>query len=98
MSATMRVDERSLTEQTNASRTGESQRIQLDTATSSSAPQAATADHVDLTSLTGRITQAMQTLSSQAAQRVSQLQGAVRAGRYQPDARQISHAMVNAHG
>jgi hypothetical protein len=49
---------------------------------------------VDLSSLTGRISQVMQSLANQASQRVSQLHKDFRAGRYQPDAQQISHAMA----
>jgi anti-sigma28 factor (negative regulator of flagellin synthesis) len=92
----MRVDERTLSEQTasTASRANESQRIQVDTSASSGASRTASGDRVDLSSLTGRISQAMDALSAQTTQRVSQLQKDVRAGRYQPGADQISHAMV----
>jgi anti-sigma28 factor (negative regulator of flagellin synthesis) len=49
---------------------------------------------VDLSSLGGRISQAMQSLSNQSAQRTNQLQKDYQAGRYQPDAQQISRAML----
>ena len=72
----MRVDEHSLTDQVSstASRAAESQRIQVDTGTSSGASGAGAADRVDLSGLAGRISQTMQTLASQSAQRVDQLQ------------------------
>ncbi|MGO4880399.1 MAG: flagellar biosynthesis anti-sigma factor FlgM [Bryobacteraceae bacterium] len=94
----MRVDEHTLTDQVSstAGRAAESQRIQIDTATTSGAGSAAAGDRVDLSGLAGRITQAMQSLSSQSAQRVGQLQKQVRAGAYQPDAGQIAGAMVQA--
>jgi anti-sigma28 factor (negative regulator of flagellin synthesis) len=92
----MRVDENTLTDQVSstASRAAESQRVQVDTSASSSSSGTSAGDRVDLSSLGGRIAQALQGLSSQSAQRVSQLQKDFQAGRYQPDAQQISHAMV----
>jgi anti-sigma28 factor (negative regulator of flagellin synthesis) len=51
---------------------------------------------VDLSGLTGRISQTMQALASQSAQRVGQLQKDYRAGRYQPDAQQIASAMARS--
>jgi anti-sigma28 factor (negative regulator of flagellin synthesis) len=92
----MRVDSNNLTDQVSstAGRAAESQRIQIDTAASSGAAGAASGDRVDLSGLTGRISQTMRTLASQSAQRVSHLQKDFRAGRYQPDAQQIAHAMA----
>jgi len=94
----MRVDEYNLSDQVSstASRTAESQRIQVDTATSSSSGNTPAADRVDLSGLAGRISQAMQSLSSQSSQRVNQLQKQFRAGAYQPDAQRIANAMVQA--
>jgi anti-sigma28 factor (negative regulator of flagellin synthesis) len=94
----MRVNENSIPDQVSstAGRAAESQRIQIDTAASSGAGVAASGDRVDLSGLAGRISQTMQMLSSQSAQRVSQLQRDFRAGRYQPDARQIAGAMAKA--
>ena len=92
----MRVDESTLTDQVSstASRAAESQRVQVDTSALSGGSGAATGDRVDLSSLGGRISQAMQSLSNQSGQRASQLQKDYQAGRYQPDAQQISHAML----
>ena len=91
----MRVDEQTLTNQvsTTANRVSESQRIRVDSAASSTT-SAAAGDHVDLSSFTGRISQALRTLSTQSVQRVNQLQKDFRSGRYQPDARQIAQAMA----
>jgi flagellar biosynthesis anti-sigma factor FlgM len=93
----MRIDEHSLTDRvsTTASRAAESQRIQVDTATSSGST-AAPGDRVDLSGLAGRISQSMQALASQTAQRVGQLQKDFQAGRYQPDAQQIAGAMARS--
>jgi hypothetical protein len=92
----MRVDERTLSEQASVAsgRAAESQRIQLDTATSSRTSGANTADRVDLSGLAGRISQAMQSLSQDSAQRVSQLRKDYLAGRYQPSPQQISQAVA----
>jgi anti-sigma28 factor (negative regulator of flagellin synthesis) len=94
----MRVDEHSPTDQVSstATRAAESQRIQVDTATTSGAAAAAAGDRVDLSGLTGRISQTMQALASQSAQRVGQLQKDYRAGRYQPDAQQIASVMARS--
>jgi len=93
----MRVDQNSLTDQlsTTASRPAESQRIQVDTATTGGAAPVA-GDRVDLSGLAGRISQSMQALASQTAQRVGQLQKEFQAGRYQPDAQQIAGAMARS--
>jgi anti-sigma28 factor (negative regulator of flagellin synthesis) len=91
----MRVDERNLSDPVSspAGRTAESQRVQV--ATSGSAgPSAAAGDHVDLSSLAGRIAHTMQTLAHQTSQRVSQLRKDYQAGRYRPDAQQISRTML----
>lgn len=92
----MRVDERALTDQVSstASRAAESQRIQVDTSDSGASAESSAADRVDVSSLAGRISQAMQNLSGQSAQRISQLQKDYQAGRYQPDPQRISHSMV----
>jgi len=94
----MRVNENSLTDQVSSttSRAAESQRIQVDTATSSNSPSAAAGDRVDLSGLAGKISQSLQTLATQTAQRVGQLQQAVQAGRYQPDTRQIAGAIAGS--
>jgi len=70
----MRVDDNSLTNQVSSSttRAAESQRIQVDTTPRSGAGSSAS-DRVDLSGLAARISQTMQTLSSQSAQRVGQL-------------------------
>ena len=94
----MRVDEHSPTDQVSsaATRAAESQRIQVDTTTTSGVTAAAAGDRVDLSGLTGRISQTMQALASQSAQRVGQLNKDYRAGRYQPDAQQIASAMARS--
>ena len=94
----MRVDEHSLTDQvsSSATRAGESQRIQVDTAVSAGAAGAAAGDRVDLSGLAGRISETMQALASQSARRVSQLQKDFQAGRYEPDADQIASAMARS--
>ena len=78
----MRVDEHSLTDQVSstASRAAESQRIQIDTASTAGSADASGADRVDLSSLAGRMAQALQSLTNQSAQRVSQLQKQYQAG------------------
>jgi len=93
----MRVNEQSLTDQLSsaASRAAESQRIQVDTAASAGAA-AASGDRVDLSGVAGRISQSMQALAAQTAQRVGQLQKDFQAGRYQPDAQQIASAMARS--
>jgi len=93
----MRVDEHGLTDQVSSSttRAAESQRIQVGTAATSGAATAA-GDRVDLSGLAGRISQTMQALASQSAQRVGQLQKDYRAGRYQPDAQQVASAMARS--
>ena len=92
----MRVDERNLSDQVSstASRATESQRIQVTTAGSSGTSGAAAGDHVDLSSLTGRISHTMQTLANQTSQRVGQLQKDFRAGRYQPDPQQLGRSIA----
>ena len=94
----MRVDEHSLTDRVSstATRAAESQRIQVDTAATAGGAGGAAGDRVDLSGLAGRISHTMQALSSQSAQRVSQLQKDFRAGRYQPAAEQIASAMARA--
>ncbi|MGA2589489.1 MAG: flagellar biosynthesis anti-sigma factor FlgM [Bryobacteraceae bacterium] len=94
----MRVNEQSLTDQVSstASRAAESQRIQVDTGASSGSAGSAAGDRVDLSGLAGRISQTMQALASQSAQRISQLQKDFRAGRYQPDAQQIAGAIARS--
>ena len=96
----MRVDEHNLNgndrASSTASRAAESQRIQVDTSRSSGAAGAFSGDRVDLSGLAGRISQTMQSLASQSAQRVSQLQKEFRAGRYQPDAQQLSRALAGS--
>ena len=94
----MRVDERNLTDQVSstAARAAESQRIQVDTATSSGRSSGTPADHVDLSGLTGRIAQTMQSLENQSAARVSQMQKQYQAGAYQPDAAKIASAMARS--
>jgi len=92
----MRVDESTLTDQVSstASRAAESQRVQVDTSSTSGSSGTAASDRVDLSSLAGRISQAMQGLSNQSAQRTNQLQRDYQAGRYQPNAQDIGHAML----
>lgn len=92
----MRVDENNLTDQlsSTAGRAAESQRIQVDTACMQAATSPGTGDRVDLSGLAGRISQTLQTLASQSAQRVGQLQHDFQAGRYQPDAGQIASVMA----
>ena len=94
----MRVDEHSLTDQVSstAARAAESQRIQVDIAATSGAAATAAGDRVDLSGLTGRISQTMQALASQSAQRAGQLQKDYRAGRHQPDAQQIASVMARS--
>jgi len=92
----MRIDEQTLTNQATSSRAAESQRIQVDTAETSSGGSPASVDRVDLSGLTGRISQTMQAMARQSAQRVGQLQKDFQAGRYQPDARQIAGAMARS--
>jgi anti-sigma28 factor (negative regulator of flagellin synthesis) len=94
----MRVDEHSLNDQVSstASRAAESQRIQVDTASASGAAAATAGDRVDLSGLAGRISQTMQALANQSAQRVGQLQRNFRAGSYQPDAQQLAGALAKA--
>ena len=62
----------------------------------SSIRTAAAGDRVDLSSLGGRISQAMQSLSNQSAQRTNQLQKDYQAGRYQPDVQQLASALARA--
>lgn len=92
----MRIDERSLTDQVSpaASRPAESQRIQVDSNASAGTAGALPGDRVDLSGLAGRISQTMQALSVQSAQRAGQLHKDFQAGRYQPDARQIAGAIA----
>ncbi len=91
----MRVDERNLSDPVSsaASRAAESQRVQVATSGSADSPAAA-GDRVDLSSLAGRIAHTMQTLAHQTSQRVSQLHKDYQAGRYRPDAQQVSRAML----
>jgi len=93
----MRVDERSLGEQVSstASRAAESQRIQVDTSGRSSSSGAAAGDRVEMSGLTGRISQALEAQAHQSAQRVGQLRKDFQAGRYQPGAEQIGRAMAS---
>jgi anti-sigma28 factor (negative regulator of flagellin synthesis) len=90
----MRIDESNIQQTVSATtaRAGETQRAQGDG--SSTTGTALSGDHVALSSLAGRISQAVESLKSQAEQRVSQLQKDYQAGRYQPSARQISSAIV----
>ncbi|HLY19875.1 MAG TPA: flagellar biosynthesis anti-sigma factor FlgM [Bryobacteraceae bacterium] len=92
----MRVDEQSPNQQVSSSpsRAAESQRIQVDSGRYSGSAASAGADHVDLSGLAGRISQTMHTLSAQSAQRVGQLRQDFQAGRYQPDAQQLSRAVM----
>jgi anti-sigma28 factor (negative regulator of flagellin synthesis) len=93
----MRVDDNSLSNQVSstATRAAESQRIQVDTAPASGAGASAS-DRVDLSGLAARISQTMQALSGQSAQRAGQLQKAFRAGSYQPDTQRLASALAKA--
>ncbi len=92
----MRVNENNLTEQlsSTANRAAESQRIQVDTGATPGTAGAAAGDSVSLSGLAGRISQSLQTLASQTAQRVGQLRQAVQSGRYQPDVQQLAGALA----
>lgn len=94
----MRVDQSSINDQlsSTASRAAESQRIQVDTSQASGGARVPGADHVDLSGLAGRISQAMQSSAAQSAGRVSQLQQSFRAGRYQPDVQRLSRALAGS--
>jgi flagellar biosynthesis anti-sigma factor FlgM len=94
----MRVDENNPTNQvsSSASRAAESQRVQVDSGATSGTGSASAGDRVDLSSLTGRISQTMQSLASQSAQKVSQLKKDFSAGRYNPNAQQIAGAMARS--
>ncbi len=94
----MRVEDHSLTDQlsSSATRTPESQRIQVDTNSSGGSSSASGADRVDLSSITGRISQAMQTVAAQSAQRVSQLRQDFQAGSYRPDVPQLASALAGS--
>ena len=94
----MRVDESNLNQSMSpaASRSSESQRIQVASGASSGSTDAAGSDRVDLSGLAGRITAHMQALGAQSAQRVQQLQSDFRAGSYQPDAQQLSRALMGS--
>lgn len=94
----MRIDEGSLNQplSSTAARAAETQRIQADTGASSTAGTAAGADHVDLSGLAGRITQTLQSLAGQTAQRVGQLRQDFQSGRYQPDPQQLAGAMARS--
>ena len=94
----MRIDEQSLNQSasTSAGRAAQTQRIEVDSAKAAAAGGSAGSDHVELSGLAGRISQTMQSLASQSAQKVSHLQKEDRSGRYQPDAHAISRAMVGA--
>jgi anti-sigma28 factor (negative regulator of flagellin synthesis) len=92
----MRIDESNIQQTISAttSRAGETQRVQGDD-DSSTPGKSPSGDHVALSSLAGRISQAVDALKSQTAQRVSQLQKDYQAGRYQPSASQISSAVLS---
>ncbi|MGA2735976.1 MAG: flagellar biosynthesis anti-sigma factor FlgM [Bryobacteraceae bacterium] len=93
----MRVNESNLTDQVSstASRAAESQRIQVDSGATSFSAGAAAGDSVNLSGLAGRISQSMQALSSQSAQRAGQLQKVFSAGKYQPDAQRLASVMAS---
>jgi len=91
----MRVEERNVSEQLagTANRASESQRVQVNPG--SSGPVASPGgDSVGLSSLAGRISQSLNTLAGQSAQRVVELQKQYRAGSYQPSAQGISRALI----
>jgi Anti-sigma-28 factor, FlgM len=92
----MRIDEVSLNDQVSstAARAAESQRIQVDSGTSTRGASATAGDRVDLSGLAGRISQTLQSRASQSAQHAGQLRKDFQAGRYQPDAQQIAGAMT----
>jgi hypothetical protein len=94
----MRIDESSLIDQSSstANRAAESQRIQVDSAASAAVTGAAAGDRVDLSGLAGRISQTMQALSNQSAQRAGQLRTDFQAGRYQPDVQRLASIMARA--
>lgn len=93
----MRVDELSLSDQLSSTgRAAESQRTQLEPAANANDAGGALTDRVDLSGLAGRISQSMQALASQTAERIGQLQNDFQAGRYQPDAQQLAGAMARS--
>jgi len=94
----MRVDENIPTNQvsSSASRAAESQRVQVDSGSTSGTAGAAAGDRVDLSNLTGRISQTLHSLASQSAQKVGQLQKDFSAGRYNPSAQRIAGAMARS--
>lgn len=78
-----------------SSRGAQTQRIESSTVQVAGGSGAGRNDRVDLSSLTGRISDSLQALSRQTAERVSRLQASYSAGNYQPDALQISRAMLS---
>lgn len=92
----MRVDERNFAGQaaSNTNQAAEPQRIQVTTGSAGAPAGAADGDQVELSNLAGRISRAVETLANHASQRVSRLHQEYQAGRYQPDAHQISQAML----
>jgi anti-sigma28 factor (negative regulator of flagellin synthesis) len=92
----MRVDDNLGNTVSSASSRGtQTQRIESTTAQAAGGSNAGRNDRVDLSSLTGRISESLQALSRQTAERVSRLQVAFSAGNYQPDPVQVSRAMLS---
>src|SRR5580658_5903323 len=91
----MRVEERNGSEQLagTANRASESQRVQVNPG-SAGTTELRSGDSVGLSSLAGRISQSLNELSSQSAQRVASLQKQYRAGGYQPSPQGISRALI----
>ena len=90
----MRIDELSLQIPSGASRAGDTQRVQGGENDISQSVAGADGDRVDLSGLTGKIAQAMQSLSAAQNARVSGLQDAYRAGTYQPAPGRIAAAIA----
>ena len=80
--------------ETTATRTEDVRQTERASRSSGNQTSAAGEDRVDLSGLSERVSQALETSASEHSARVQRLARDVAAGRYQPDAMRVSRAMV----
>jgi flagellar biosynthesis anti-sigma factor FlgM len=85
-------------DQTNLDKTqGSARTASAPTSTSSSTSSSSGADSISLSSSQNLVQQALSSASSARLARVQELKALVQNNQYQPDAQEVSRALINAH-
>ena len=91
----MRVEDRNPAAANHTGRTQETQRADLENGTKSGAARAGAQDRVEVSSLAGRVSGALDASATLHAARVERLASLYASGAYTVDARKVSHAIVS---